>query len=134
MGDEYPPAGQQHFRVACGGMLARFIYKRRAVTLPIVQVIYLYRFALIQNDPLQLALFVLQHLLTCVRVVPCQHLYHFAVFQLTHTGWVAILPIQVEIQCAVALAAIPIKILTCGIAVEFFHFAGGSIKKVILIL
>ena len=98
--------------------------------MPIVQVIYLYRFALIQNDPLQLALFVLQHLLTCVRVVQCQHLYHFAVFQLIHTGWVAL----AEIQCAVALAAIPIKIPTCGIAVEFFHFAGGSIKKVILIL
>ena len=51
-----PPIGQQHFREARGCRLARFLYKRRAITLPTIQVIYLHRFARIPDDPLQLAL------------------------------------------------------------------------------
>ena len=130
MGDNYPPIGQQHFREARGCRLARFLYKRRAIALPVIQIIHLHRFARIPDDPLQLALLVLQQLLAYIRVVPWQYLYHFTLLQLAYTGREAIRTGTGEVQRTAVLTAIVIILAYCRVAVYFLHLTGGSIEKV----
>ena len=100
------------------------------MALPVIQVIYLHRFARIPDDPLQLALLVLQQPLAYIGVVPWQYLYHFTIFQLAYTGREAILTGTGKVQCTAALAAIVVIFPYRRVAVYFLHLTGGSIEKV----